>query len=160
MPTVVYFFNAARCFRSEFRREIFAFAASSCPAFERLVRDGRSCGLFPLPADGIRGWVGCIVSRTIGCVRIGPADGDPALDMPVNAPGHVLFQTTSRMSNVADRAVRDCRPSEPTPPPASRAARSAYASLPVLPRRSDAARWSRRNRPWSPSSSPRSRRLA
>jgi hypothetical protein len=110
MPTGVYFFNAARCFRSEFRREIFAFAASSCPVFERLVRNGRSCGFFPLPADGIRGWVGCIVSRTIGCVRIGPADGDPALDMPVNAPGHDLFQATSRMSNVAESAVRDCRP--------------------------------------------------
>jgi hypothetical protein len=57
-----------------------------------------------------------------------------------NAPGHDLFQASSRTSDAAGGAVRDCRPqSEPTPPPALHAARSACASSPVLPPRSDAA---------------------
>ena len=40
----------------------------------------------------------------------------------------------------------------------ARSARSASASSRVLRRRSDAPPWSRRNRPWSPSFSPRCRR--
>ena len=55
-------FSAARCFRSEFRREIFAFAATICSARDGLFRGARLFGFTSVPADGMSGSVGCIES--------------------------------------------------------------------------------------------------
>jgi hypothetical protein len=56
-------FSAARCFRSEFRREIFAFAATICSARDGLFRGARLFGFASVPADGMSGSVGCIESN-------------------------------------------------------------------------------------------------
>jgi hypothetical protein len=59
-------FMAARCFRNEFRREIFAFVAYTGSCFDEIAGGGRLCRLSSVPAKGINGWVACISLRSGG----------------------------------------------------------------------------------------------
>ena len=78
-------FRASRCFRSDSRRVIFAFAARTAS-----VRVGCffGCGAFnAFPAAGIIGnaCVGMTEPRLTGCVVMGPVGADLFLAIPDNA---------------------------------------------------------------------------
>jgi len=56
----VQLFSAARCFRRELRREIFALAATICSARDGRFRDASLSTFASAPTDGISGKVGWI----------------------------------------------------------------------------------------------------
>ena len=86
-------FSAARCFRSEFRREIFAFAASTCSALDGLFR---ACSAFEpsFPCrrrhQRQRGLDRC-QAEAVGFASVRQMS-DRGFAIPINAPGRNLFK--------------------------------------------------------------------